>query len=348
MVMDQPLKFQQNVALGELTTMKLGMSRARYFYTLTDKQDLPKIHLFAVENGLKIRVLGAGTNSLATDEMFDGIIIKNELMGIVNFTTEESKRRYVVSSGEVWDNFVARTVADGMTGVELTSGIPGSVGAAPIQNAGAYGQEVADTMVEFEAYDLIDNRFVTVKTSELEFAYRTSTLKRRNTNRYIITSVTFDLAPGELKRPFYWSLEKYVEENGLSDYSPAKIREYVLAIRAKRIPDHKEYPSAGSFFENAEIPPAKFEELKRDYPDLPYGDPQPSGLVKVPTGWLIDKAGLAGQTIHGMNVTAHNPMILVNESARTYQDLELAKQAIVDAVKDKFAIELELEPITID
>ncbi|MGI6611968.1 MAG: UDP-N-acetylmuramate dehydrogenase [Candidatus Nanosyncoccaceae bacterium] len=345
--MNQPLKFQQNVALGELTTMKLGMSRAKYFYVLNDKQDLPKIHLFAVENGLKIRVLGGGSNSLATDEVFDGIIIKNELRGIVNFTTEDGKRRYVVASGETWDNFVARTVADGMTGVELTSGIPGSVGAAPIQNAGAYGQEVADTMVEFEAYDLIDNRFVTVKTSELEFAYRTSTLKRRNTNRYIITSVTFDLVPGELKRPFYWSLEKYVEENNLTDYSPAKIREYVLAIRAKRIPNCKEFPSAGSFFENAEIPPAKFEELKRDYPDLLYGDPQPNGLVKIPTGWLIEKAGLAGQTIHGINITAHNPMILVNESARTYQDLELAKQTIADAVKDKFAIDLEPEPIVI-
>lgn len=345
--MNSSLNFQQNVALGDLTTMKLGLSRARYFYVLTDKQDLPKIHVFAVEKGLKIRVLGSGSNSLATDEMFDGIVIKNDLKGLSSFATDDGKRRYVVASGEVWDDFVARTVEDGMTGLELTSDVPGTVGAAPVQNAGAYGQEVADTMVEFEAYDLIDNRFVTIQKSELEFAYRTSTLKRRNTNRYIITSVTFDLAKGELARPFYWSLEKYVTDNNLTDFSPAKIREYIKTIRATRIPDYREFPSAGSFFENAEISPDKFTELKRDYPGLPYGTPQPNGLVKIPTGWLIEQAGLAGQTIHGVNVTAHNPMILVNQSAQTYQDLQLARQSIVEAVKDKFSIDLEQEPIII-
>lgn len=345
--MNQPLNFQENVALSELTTIKLGLSRAKYLYVLTDRADLPKIHLFAVEKGSKIRVLGSGSNSLASDEIFDGIIVKNELKGIASSATELGEQRYIVSAGEIWDDFVARTVADGMTGLELTSGIPGTVGAAPIQNAGAYGQEVADTMVEFEAYDLIDNRFVTVTKADLEFAYRTSTLKQRNVNRYVITSVTFDLAPGELQRPFYWSLEKYITDNHLTDFSPAKIRQYVLAIRSERIPDYHQHPSAGSFFENAEISSEQFEKLKRDYPDLPYGTPQPSGLVKIPTGWLIEKVGLAGQTLHGINVTAHNPMILVNQSAQTYRDLALAQQTIVDAVKAQFAVNLMIEPILI-
>lgn len=344
--MNKPLQFKRNVPLGKLTTMQLGSSRAKYFYTLTDADDLPKIHLFAVEHGLPIRILAGGSNSLATDQDFDGIIIKNELKGIKK-TTKSDRTRYKVASGEIWDEFVARTTADGMTGLECTSGIPGTVGATPIQNVGAYGQEIAEAMIEFEAYDFIDNCFVTVKTDELEFAYRTSALKTHNVNRYFITNVVFELKPGEMTRPFYWSLEKFVENNELTDFSPAKIRDYVLAIRATRIPDYHTHPSAGSFFENAEISADKFEQIKQDYPDIPYGEPQPSGLVKIPTGWLIEKSGLAGKTLHGINLTAHNPMILVNQSATSFADLDTARQKITSTVKQKFNIELKPEPIII-
>lgn len=341
------MNFQQNIPLGELTTMKLGSSRAKFFYDLTDKADLPKIHLFAVENGLKIRILAGGSNSLATDEDFDGIVIKNSLKGVEK-TPNGDKTCYRVASGEVWDDFVRQTTLDGMTGLECTSGIPGTVGATPIQNVGAYGQEISEVMVKFEAYDFIDNQFVTVKTDELDFAYRTSALKTHNVNRYFITNVTFELKTGQLNRPFYWSLDKYVDEKQLTDFSPAKIRDYVLAIRAVRIPDHLTHPSAGSFFENAEISPDQFEQLKQNYPDIPYGTPQPNGLIKIPTGWLIEKTGLAGQIINGIEVTAHNPMILVNKAARNYTDLMLAKQTIMTAIDEKFDITIEPEPIVIN
>lgn len=345
--MNQPLNFQQNVPLADLTTMKLGLGRARYFYELKDKSDLPKIHLFAVKNGLKIRIIADGSNSLATDVDFDGILIKNNLTGLETTDVNNTTKRYKAASGENWDNFVARTTTDGMTGLECTSGIPGTVGATPIQNVGAYGQEIAQVMVEFEAYDFIDNQFVTVCKSDLDFAYRTSTLKTHNVNRYFITSVTFELSKGELSQPFYWSLNKYITDNNLTDFSPAKIREYILAIRAERIPDYHTHPSAGSFFENAEITPEKFAQLQRDYPGLPYGDPQPNGLVKIPTGWLLQTAELAGQIIHGMEITAHNPMILVNRSAKSHQDLLSAKKTIVDEIKNKFDIDLKQEPIVI-
>ena len=344
--MDQPLIFQENVALAELTTMKLGSSRARYFYELTDATDLPKIHLFAVEQQLPIRILGGGSNSLATDNDFPGIVIKNCLTGIKKKTLN-GDNLYNVASGEVWDDFVAQTVQDGMSGLEALSGIPGTVGATPVQNVGAYGQEIADVMSEFEAYDFIDNHFVTVKTNELDFAYRTSALKTHNVNRYFITSVTFKLRTGEIKRPLYWSLEKYLETHDLSDVSPAKIRAYVLAIRAERIPNHYEHPSAGSFFENAEITPAKFTEIKQNYPDIPYGTEQKNGLIKIPTAWLMEKAGLVGQTIHGIEIGTASPMILVNRSATSFSDLMNAKRAIVKAIAQKFDIAIEQEPIVI-
>ncbi len=342
--MISPLKFVKDKPLGEMTTMKLGTSRAQYFYELASVKDLPKIHLFAVENGLKIRILGSGSNSLATDQDFAGIVLKNHLKKVEKTITKDGAT-YKVASGEIWDDFVNQTTRDGMTGLECTSGIPGTVGATPIQNVGAYGQEISSVMTEFEAYDFIDNRFITVKKSDLNFAYRTSTLKTYNTNRYFITSVSFELKTGQLERPLYWSLEKYITENNLTDLSPAKIREYVLAIRAVRIPDYHTHPSAGSFFENTEISAEEFAKLKESYPSLPYGDPQPSGLIKIPTAWLIEQTGLAGQVINGIEITPHNPMILVNKSSKKYADLVNTKTTITQAIKDKFGFEIEQEPI---
>lgn len=342
--MHKSIKFQENIALADFTTIKLGSSRARYFYELTDQADLPLIHRFAVEKQLPIRILGGGSNSLATDTDFPGIVIHNQLKGIEK---EVGAAIYHVASGETWDDFVALSTEAGFSGIECTSGIPGSVGAVPVQNAGAYGQEVVSSMIEFQAYDFIDNHFVTIKTGDLEFAYRTSILKTHSVNRYFITRVSFKLSTDRLKRPLYWSLEKYYTEQQIEDLSPKTIRQAVLAIRAERVPDYKLAPSAGSFFENAEISPEKFAQLQQDYPDLPYGQVQPSGKVKIPTAWLIEKVGLAGQIINGIEITTKSPMILVNRSAKSFQDLMQVKQKIVQAIQDQFAIEIEQEPIII-
>lgn len=341
------MNFEQNINLSNLTTMKVGSSKARLFKKVSTKEDIQQVYQYAKENNLPVYILGEGSNSLATDTDYEGIVVKNELRGIEKKELNENEVLYKVSSGEIWDDFVRLATQDGMTGIEATSGIPGTAGATPVQNVGAYGQEIADVLIEAEVYDSVNNEFKIMQKADFGFGYRTSTLKRAKNKQYFVLSVTYKLQKGQLSRPFYWSLEQYVTNNNLTDFSPAKIAKYVKEVRDTRIPDYKQYPSSGSFFENAEILPAKFEEIKTNFPDIPYGAPQPNGLVKIPTAWMIEKTGLPGQIINGIEITKHNPMILVNKDAKTYQDLQTAKNVIIKAVEEKFGITLEQEPIEI-
>lgn len=341
------MNFKENINLANLTTIKLGLGKAKRLVEITNKEQIRGIYKYARENNLPTYILGEGSNSIATDSDFPGIILKNELKGIKAIELGDDKKRYEVASGEIWDDFVSVVTKDGMTGLEATAGIPGTVGATPVQNVGAYGQEIAESLVEAEVYDAEKDKFITLTKADLGFGYRTSELKRGKNKNFFVTRVTYELKKGQLSRPFYWSLEKYVTDNGLTDFSPKKISQYVKAVRSIRIPDYKIQPSAGSFFENAEVLPEKFEQIKSQFPDIPYGNPMPNGLIKIPTAWMIEKTGLPGKVIRGIEITPFNPMILVNKSARTYSDLLTARQEIKDAVKELFGIELEQEPIEI-
>ena len=341
------MNFKENINLADLTTIKLGLGKAKLLVEITNRDQIRDVYKYARENNLPSHVLGEGSNSIATDDDFPGIILKNELKGVKSIDLGTDRKRYVVASGEIWDDFVSIVTKDGMTGLETTAGIPGTVGATPVQNVGAYGQEISESLIEAEVYDIEEDNFLTLSKKDLGFGYRTSELKRGKGKNYFVTSVTYELKKGHLERPFYWSLEKYVVDNNLADFSPEKISQYVKAVRGYRIPDYKVKPSAGSFFENAEVTSEKFEKIKSSFPDIPYGNPMPNGLIKIPTAWMIEKTGLPGKVINGIEITPFNPMILVNKSAKTYADLTTARQEIVDAVKNLFDIDLEQEPIEI-
>lgn len=341
------MKLQENISLRDLTTIKLGTSKARYLVELTDADQLPEIYQLADDKQCAVYILGEGSNSIATDQDFDGIVVLNRLRGIEVLEQNDDHTTYKVASGEIWDDFVGITAEASLTGAEALSGIPGTVGGTPFQNVGAYGQEVSEILDEITVFDSHNRELTTLSKSQLKFAYRDSILKSQDKNRYVVTDVTYTLRPGQLERPFYFSLENYVTEHKLTDYSPVKIREYVKAVRDQRIPEYHQFPSAGSFFKNAEIPAEQFAKIKADYPDIPYGEEQPNGLVKIPTAWLIDKAGMKDQLLHGIRVPAHNPMILVNETATTHAQLLAAKQKIVSAIEDLFHITVEQEPIEI-
>ena len=224
------------------------------------------------------------------------------------------------------------------------SGIPGTAGAAPVQNVGAYGQEIADTLISLEAYDSKTDTIVTISADECDFSYRNSIFRDKEKGRYCILNITLRLNKSEPKPPYYASLQRYIDENDIREINLSVIRVAVLNIRSEKLPDPAELPSAGSFFKNALVEKWKLEELQKEYSDIP-NYAMSDGRYKIPTGWLIDKAGLRGYRSHGMRVYEKNALVLVNDSATGYDDLAAIREEIVQIVFDKFGIKIEQEPL---
>jgi UDP-N-acetylmuramate dehydrogenase len=283
---------------------------------------------------------------IARDELYNGIVVRNRILGFEILEDTPSATILKLGAGENWDETVAKTVEMGLSGIEAMSAIPGTVGAAPVQNVGAYGQEIADTLVRLEAYDSENDTFVVLENADCGFAYRHSMFRGEQAGRYGITSVTLKLYKTAPQPPFYDALQTYFEKHGITLYTTAAVREAVIAIRSDKLPDPKRLPNTGSFFKNAIIETWQLDDLRKTWPDLPafdLGDKK----VKVPTGWLIEKTGLKGKLLHGMRVHEKNALVLINESATSYADLAAARTEIAGKVRDMFRITIEQEPLEI-
>ncbi|MDB5176703.1 MAG: murB, partial [Candidatus Saccharibacteria bacterium] len=289
-------------------------------------------------------VIGGGSNLIAHDEGFPGVIIHNKIMGVEIISDDSNEPAIKAGAGELWDSLVATTVQHGWAGIEALSGIPGTVGAAPVQNIGAYGQELADTFVSLEAYDTINDTFVELSWEDCEFSYRHSIFRGNSAGRYIIMNVTLKLITRQPEAPFYDSLQKYFDETGITTYTVQSVRDAVLFIRANKLPDPTILPNSGSFFKNAIVESWKVDDLHKTYPDMP-AFPVDEKHQKIPAGWLIETADLKGQEIHGMKVHDGNAVVLINQSATKYSDLAAAREEIIGAVRDIFQIILEQEPL---
>lgn len=331
------------INLKPYTTMRLG-GDARFMAVATTLEEVRSLYATAKQQNLPVFVLGGGSNMLVRDEGFDGIVLLNRLKGfeIVNQTGVTTTVR--VAAGEIWDEVVARTVQMGLSGIEALSAIPGTAGAAPVQNIGAYGQEVADTIITVEAYDATTDQFVTLSSDECQFAYRHSIFRGEGAGRYCITAITLELYRAMPKPPFYSALERYFDEHHITQFTPQVVRDAVIVIRSEKLPNPAVKPNAGSFFKNAVIDRWQAEELLREYPTMPHYD-MPGNRVKIPTGWLIEQAGMKGRVLHGMRVHDKNALVLINESASGYADLAAARQEIIQAVYDMFHIQIEQEPL---
>lgn len=338
------LNFQANFPLRQLTTFRVGQSRAKFVVEINDKQQLPELYNFASEQDLPVIVLGEGSNSIATDTNLAAIVAINRIKGIDRQIINDNETIYVAGAGEQLDDFVAATTADGMSGIEALSGVPGTVGAAPIQNVGAYGQEIGDVLLDVEVFDSQTMTFATLSNAECQFSYRDSIFKNQAKNRYFITAVRVKLRPGQLQPPFYTSLQNYIDQHQLTDFTPASLRQYILAVRGAKIPDYKQYPSAGSFFKNAIISARQLAKIETEFGKVPFAEAVGNNF-KIPTGWLIDKAELKGKIFNGIKVDPNNALILINDSAQDYHDLELAVTQIQQIIADKFAVQIEPEPI---
>ena len=359
------MRISENVLISSLTTMRLG-GPARYVIEIEKPEDIPEAYNFARTNNLPIFILGYGANTIGHDEGYPGVILTNRIRGIseqditsagdapgggpplsVSEMGEEKARQdppsgtcLKVMGGEYWDDVVAFACERGLTGIEALSKIPGLAGAAPVQNIGAYGQEIADTLVEIEVFDSVTNTFKTLAKSDLQFSYRKSLLNTTEKGRYFVVSVTLALKKGQMSRPFYNSIERYIAENNCTDFSPQGIRDIVSRIRTDKLPDPSTTPSAGSFFKNIYLTNEEADAAEaKGYPVHRGHDGN-----KINSGWLIEKAGLKGKLLHGFRVSDKASLILINESAESYQDLVAARTEIVGKVYDKFGYWLQQEP----
>lgn len=332
-----------NIPLKNFTTMRLG-GPARFMGEAFAPDDIAQIYHNATSQHLPVFVIGGGSNVIAHDEGFAGIVVRIRIPGFDVIADDTTSTTIKIGAGELWDDIVKRTVDMHLSGIEAMSVIPGTAGAAPVQNVGAYGQEIADTLVSLEAYDSEQDRFVVLSSQDCGFSYRNSIFRGDARGRYVITSITLRLNKTPPSPPFYDALQRYFDEHETPFYTPQIIRDAVIAIRKDKLPDPSEKPNAGSFFKNAIVEEWLLNELKQDYETLPSYD-LGNKTYKIPTGWLIEQTGKKGQLINGMRVHDKNCLVLINESATSYADLAAARDEIAGAVRDQFRILIEQEPL---
>lgn len=329
------MKIHENVNISDLTTMRLG-GKAKFLIEIENETDIVPAFTFAEENHLPFFILGGGANTLGRDEGYNGVIITNKILGVT-----DNNGLITAGGGEEWDNVVKFTTDRDYTGIEALSKIPGSAGAAPVQNIGAYGQDVSQTFISAKVYDTKEKVFKTLKASDLNFSYRKSVLNTSEKGRYFVISITLKLVKGEMSRPFYNSIERYIAEHGETDFSPKNIRKIVSAIRTDKLPDPKNKASAGSFFKNVYLSASAAKIAEENGFPVYHGH---DGL-KINSGFLIERAGLKGKLLHGMRVSDKAALVLINESANSYADLAAARAEIIEAVKKDSGFTLEQEPV---
>lgn len=285
-------------------------------------------------------VIGKGCNLFFTKD-FDGLVIKLNLKGIREFSDDEDEDNDIyieAMASEDWDEFVDYCVCKGFSGVENLSLIPGTIGAAPVQNIGAYGAEVKDCIREVVALDMNTLEVVSFSNHECEFAYRNSIFKQ--TQRYIIISVIFHLKRSFLYKPRYSDLNKELE--GIENPSIKDVREAVIRIRERKLPNHEVLPNCGSFFKNPYISKEKADSLLVDYPNLPLY-PQAHGELKTSAAFLIDQAGYKGKREGDVGTYENQALIIVNYGSKDGNDILKFASQIQNVVKSKFGINLEPE-----
>lgn len=341
------MQLLRNEPLAKYTTMNIG-GPANFLSDAENKIELQNTIRWAQSHNMPILTIGGGSNTIFTDEGFNGMVIINKIPGFETLENDDEHAVVRVGAGENWDKTVEKTTQMGLSGIEALSLIPGTAGAAPVQNIGAYGQELADTFVELEAYDFNTSTYTTLSKEACGFGYRTSIFKNAKPRRYVIASITLRLSKQWMTPPLYQSLQDYVSERGVDELSPANIRSAVIDIRNSKLPSPKELPNSGSFFKSAVVPMDKFKQIREKFAGAP-GYDLGDGSVKIPAGWLVEMAGFKGRKDdNGMGVYEKHALVVVNYSAKQYSDLQNFTDKIVSEVNAKFGIQLEREPEVIE
>jgi UDP-N-acetylmuramate dehydrogenase len=325
------------------TTFKLPAT-ARYFAVAESIDDIIYLYTQAKEVlKISLYILGSGSNTLFANETIPYLVIAIKIKGFYVVSEDATSTTIEIGAGEDWDEVVAKTVAMNLSGIEAMSAIPGTVGATPVQNVGAYGQEIRDTLVSVICFDTHNGELTLLDNSECGFGYRDSIFKTKEKGRYIILSVTLRLSKNTPMVPNYPGVMTYFQEKSIVEPTLQQIRDAIIEIRRLKLPDPKLIKNCGSFFKNPIVEKGIADELQKNYPTLKVF-PVDDTKTKIPAGWLIEQCGLKGAMIGPIEVYPHNALVLVNKSNATIADLQTAIKTVVDAVYQKFGIVLEVEP----
>jgi UDP-N-acetylmuramate dehydrogenase len=343
-----PRRLQRNVPLAPLTTLGIG-GPAKFFIRAETVDEIRESIAWAAAAREPLFILGGGSNVLIADEGFRGLVLQIDLRGITVRDEDRHAVTVYVAAGERWDDFVAFAVLRRWAGVECLSGIPGLTGATPIQNVGAYGQDVSETIRNVELIERDTGRVVTITNDECGFGYRQSIFKSAAKDRYIVAGVTFLLRPGAAAAIRYPELQRYLDERGIVASDLAQVRDAVIAIRKRKgmviDPPDPDTRSDGSFFMNPVVTPAQFDEFLRragsdDVPHFRSGDD-----VKLSAAWLIENAAFQKGFVHGnVGLSSKHTLAVINRGGGTAREVLELVRMIQERVRDKFGVEIQPEP----
>ncbi|GAB2468372.1 UDP-N-acetylenolpyruvoylglucosamine reductase [Hymenobacter qilianensis] len=333
---------EHDVSLRPYNTFGIDV-KARLFARFRSVDELRALLALPEVQQAEKLILGGGSNLLFTQD-FNGVVLKNEIAGLEVIAQDEDAGTALVraGAGESWHGMVQYSLQQNLSGIENLSLIPGTVGAAPLQNIGAYGAELQDTFDHLEALEISTGRLRTFTREECGFGYRESVFKGPLKNQFIVTSVVLRLQRQHRLNISYGALRTTLADMGIeSDPTPQDVSEAVIRIRRSKLPDPAQIGNAGSFFKNPELSQHRFDELKAQYPDLP-GYPVPGG-VKVPAAWLIEQCGWKGRRFGPHGVHENQALVLVNHGGAQGANIRDLAHEIIASVREKFGVELHPE-----
>ncbi len=334
------MHLQENISLKKYNSFGIDVS-AKYFATFNTVSELETRLEQTRNNKLQTLILGGGSNILFTKN-FDGLVLKNELMGIEQVKEDADFVYLKAAAGENWHQFVLHSISNNLGGIENLSLIPGNVGASPMQNIGAYGVEIKDVFHSLEAYHVSDRQTVSFGLADCEFGYRESVFKRKYKSQFVITSVTYRLRKQPVFNTSYGAIEQELEQMGVKELSVKNISDAVINIRSSKLPDPAKIGNAGSFFKNPEISTEQFQKLKTGFPAI-VGYALQNGNIKLAAGWLIEQCGWKGYREGDAGCHAKQALVLVNYGNASGASIYALSEKIIASVQDKFNVQLERE-----
>lgn len=334
------LTIQSNLSLKPHNTFGIDAT-TRYFIEVETEDDIKTLLQLPDIQQLPKLILGSGSNVLFTQD-FGGVVVKIGIKGIEKVAENQQHVWLKVGAGELWHGLVLHCVAQGYAGLENLSLIPGTVGAAPMQNIGAYGVEIKDTFENLEAIEISTGQKRHFSKADCQFGYRDSIFKHAAKGLFFITNVTFKLNKIPVYQTSYGDIQKTLDQMGVKEPSIKAISDAVIKIRRGKLPDPAEIGNAGSFFKNPEISNAQYQNLKTDYPEIP-SYPTTQDTLKIPAGWLIEQCGWKGKKLGNVGVHGRQALVLVNHGGATGLEIKQLSEKIQSSVQNKFGIKLQPE-----
>ncbi|MFA6257203.1 MAG: UDP-N-acetylmuramate dehydrogenase [Candidatus Paceibacterota bacterium] len=333
------MKIERDYNLGKLNTFGIP-AKAKLLVEIHSEEELGELLGTPEFKDNEKIFLGGGSNVLFTRD-WDGIVVLNKLKGVQILEEDDSSVVIRAMGGEIWHDLVEFVVARGYWGIENLSLIPGSVGAAPMQNIGAYGAELKETLLSVEAYEIATGQKKTFSSKECALGYRDSIFKNTHKGKYFIAAVSLKLNKEGSSNVTYKILRDYLDKNQITVKGPKDISDAVAAIRRSKLPDPKVIGNAGSFFKNVFVSPEKLKELQEKYPEIPHFEEEE--IIKIPGGWLIEQAGWRGYREGNVGVHERQALVLVNHGGATGPEILALAHKVISSVEEKFGLKLEPE-----